>query len=178
MRENREQRKTEFTPLSGEKVLGFYQPHPLAFFRSYSLGFIFLLLVIIPYLGVFFLILGLIIIVLTYFYQKAHKYWITNKRIIIVKTFLWRDVREIAYNNIVDLVVQQGIFGRIFNFGTITPITASGLGTGSRFSTDSKGGLIKSTVTVEVQTQYALYGIRRPLEAKELIAREIFKRKR
>ncbi|MEM5816123.1 MAG: PH domain-containing protein [Candidatus Aenigmatarchaeota archaeon] len=167
----------EFTPLPGEEVLGFYQPHPLAFFHLYLAGVFFCFLSLISFIsynliaGLFLLLLGLLIIFITPLYQKGHRYWVTNRRIVIARTFLWRDVRDITYDKIVDIVVTQGILGRIYNFGTIIPISASGLGTGMRFITDSKGRLIRSTVEAQTESRYALFGVVDPFRVKSLIER-------
>ena len=42
-----------------------------------------------------------------------------------------RSERQVRYNHIEDIKMEQGIFGTIFGFGTVLPLTGSGLGTGT-----------------------------------------------
>ncbi len=76
--------------------------------------------------------LGVLGVIFTELYRRAHKYIITDKRI-IMGTYLGlfgTYERDILYSKIEDLVLKQGFLGKIFNYGTIVPATASGLGTG------------------------------------------------
>ncbi|MEM2111965.1 MAG: PH domain-containing protein, partial [Candidatus Bathyarchaeia archaeon] len=57
--------------------------------------------------------------VLTEAYRRGHCYVITNYRIIMRKKFITKSEREIMYDKITDVYVEQGITGRIFNFGTV-----------------------------------------------------------
>lgn len=159
----------EFTPLPREKILGFFQPSQFAFSKLYLIGIIFILLTIIPYVGIIFLLIDVLVIILTFFYVRGHKYWITTKRIVIVKTFIQRNIREIEYGKITDIALEQGILGRIFNFGTIIPITPSTLGTGSIIYTDAFGRIVKSTVEAETQSRYSIYGVKNPMKIRDLI---------
>jgi len=42
--------------------------------------------------------------------------------------------REVFYDRISDLIFERSILGRILNFGSIIPLTASGIGTGMDIS--------------------------------------------
>ena len=122
-------------------------------------------------------------IVFTEGYRRSHKYFVTNYRVIMSKKFLSREEREIMYDQITDVHIEQGIFGRIFNYGTIIPISASGLGLGSDSASASavagttvrKGffGLIfgggKSVQKPRATTYLSLYGIPNPSKIRILI---------
>ena len=59
-----------------------------------------------------------------YFYAKGHRYIITNHRIIMFRKFIGILIRSVTGDKITDIVVSQGPFGRIFNYGGISPMTA------------------------------------------------------
>ncbi len=63
-------------------------------------------------------------------YRRSHKYVITDLRVILKGGILTRSERTVRFENVTDLETKQGILGRIFGYGTIVPVTASGLGTG------------------------------------------------
>ena len=42
-----------------------------------------------------------------------------------------KDERQVRYNHIEDIKLSQSIFGRFFGFGTVIPLTGTGLGTGT-----------------------------------------------
>ena len=67
---------------------------------------------------------GLMIVpILGYFYTKSHVYIVTNKRFIIYWKFLFISIRETKIEKVTDMVVNQGLWGRVFNFGDLNPIT-------------------------------------------------------
>ncbi len=74
----------------------------------------------------FFVWLGIFIlsIILGKVFVKGHIYVITNKRIIMQRKFLSILFREIEYKRITDLVLRQSLWGRVFNFGVLLPVTA------------------------------------------------------
>jgi len=116
--------------------------------------------------------------VLTEFYRRGHTFYITNLRIISELNFLSYKKREMVHGKIVDLVLTKGLLGRLFNYGTIFPITASGFGLGEDLATVTAGmGAAKKGVgggvaisggrNVSVprgRSSYVLFGIRRPDE--------------
>lgn len=65
-----------------------------------------------------------LLFLLGYPYTNGHRYIVTNRRIIIYKKFISITIRDISLINITDLILQVGIFGRIFGYGTIFPISA------------------------------------------------------
>ncbi|RLI10765.1 hypothetical protein DRO33_05300 [Candidatus Bathyarchaeota archaeon] len=62
--------------------------------------------------------------------RRGHKYYITNRRIIMSKEFISKSERYVYYEDITDVVPEKGLLGRVFNFGNIIIATASGIGTG------------------------------------------------
>jgi membrane protein YdbS with pleckstrin-like domain len=64
-------------------------------------------------------------------YRRTHTYIITDLRLILKAGVLTRSERTVRFENITDLETKQGIIGRIFGFGSIVPVTASGIGTGA-----------------------------------------------
>ncbi|MEM2995528.1 MAG: PH domain-containing protein [Candidatus Bathyarchaeia archaeon] len=58
-----------------------------------------------------------------YFYVQGHLYILTNRRIILYRKFITISVREIAYPEITDLIMNQGPIARILNYGSIAPLS-------------------------------------------------------
>ena len=124
---------------------------------------------------------GIMGLVLTDIYRRGHTYYLTNQRIIMVKEFVSRDERYLGYDNITDLVIHKGVLGHIFNFGTITPLTPSGLGSGYDIAALTVSGGVKrfgvsGAVTgaraVKVprgRSHLELFGVPRPEEVRDKI---------
>jgi membrane protein YdbS with pleckstrin-like domain len=91
-------------------------------------------------------IVGFLIIEL---YRRSHKYIITNLRIIFKGGVLTKQERTIRYDKIADIHAKQGILGQIFGFGTIIPISQSGLGLGSD-TTMAGGGVALGSKTARI----------------------------
>jgi hypothetical protein len=89
-----------------------YTPPIEAFF------WIFLSIIIIGFAFVF-----TVMALVGYFYVQGHCYILTNRRIIIYRKFITISVREIAYSEITDLILNQGPIARILNYGSITPLS-------------------------------------------------------
>lgn len=118
-------------------------------------------------------------------YRRAHTFYVTNYRIITELDFAGYKKNELEYSKINNLLLEQSFIGRIFNFGTIIPVTASGLGMGEDMSAVtvgaagklSQGPLIGAAVTggrgIQVprtRSAYALYGVTSPQETYDLIS--------
>lgn len=67
-------------------------------------------------------------------YRRKFDFYITDQRIIIELNFISQKRREILYSKISDLVVDRGALGRVFNYGSVIPITESGFGLGEDMS--------------------------------------------
>ena len=73
-------------------------------------------------LGVLFLAawgLGLIFLVVAYIRYKTTELAFTNKRVIAKFGFISRQTVELNISKVESIQVNQGILGRIFNFGTL-----------------------------------------------------------
>lgn len=71
-----------------------------------------------------FICLPILLYGLGYFYAKGHWYIITNHRIIMFRKFMGILIRSVARDKVTDIIVSQGPFGRVFNYGSISPMTA------------------------------------------------------
>lgn len=58
-----------------------------------------------------------------YFYVQGHLYVLTNRRIILLRKFVTISIREIAYSEITDIIVNQGPVARLLNYGSVTPLS-------------------------------------------------------
>jgi membrane protein YdbS with pleckstrin-like domain len=116
-------------------------------------------------------------------YRRSHKYIITNLRIVFKGGIFTKRVRTIRYDKITDIDAKQGILGQIFGFGTIIPVSQSGLGLGSD-KTMAAGGVEVGTSKTrlfgfagggkEVQTPiarsyYELHGVYPYKDVKQLV---------
>ena len=64
-------------------------------------------------------------------YRRSHRYLITNQRLVFSGGIITKRTRAIRYDKITEFNTEQGILGQIFGFGTIIPVSESGLGLGS-----------------------------------------------
>lgn len=133
--------------------------------------------------------IGVLGLILSDFYRRSHKYYITNKRIIIgiYSGLLGKQERELLYSKITEVSLKQGVIGRIFNYGTVIPITASGVGTAidqagvsvGVGADASKAGVgvgagvaisgSKSIVSPGGRTWFILYGVPDPERIRDII---------
>ncbi len=123
---------------------------------------------------------GLVGILSVDFYRRGHRYYVTSKRIVMEKRFLSVRKRELPINKINDVVVEIPLLGRIFDFGTVIPLTASGLGVGedlalagtsvkvNRFEVGVAGG--RGVNVPRARTFLALYGIPDPDKVSSVIS--------
>lgn len=63
-------------------------------------------------------------------YRHSHSYVLTDLRIVLQGGIIRSRQRSIRYEKISDVDSSQGALGKLFGFGTIIPITASGFGMG------------------------------------------------
>jgi membrane protein YdbS with pleckstrin-like domain len=135
---------------------------------------------------------SLVMILLTFIYQHAFHYAITDKRIHIRKNFLFFDtsVHGISFEKIENLKANPPIIGRILGYGNVHILTASGLGI-QQESVDTGLGMPEEIVTgkgkktslslfgwiskqrrrnsVAQEPSDCLYGIRSPMKIYRLI---------
>jgi len=82
----------------------FWQVWLIAIILIVGIGF-----VLIPFIG--------------YLYTKSFRYYVTNKRLIVYWKFLFIMIRETKIDKVTDLTISQSIWGRVFSYGTVNPIT-------------------------------------------------------
>ncbi|MEM2559268.1 MAG: PH domain-containing protein [Candidatus Bathyarchaeia archaeon] len=137
---------------------------------------------------IFSAILGLILVDA---YRRGHKFFLTNYRIIAVKKFIGKEVREVTYDKIADIYMHQGLLGRIFNYGTIIPVSESGFGLGEDASlaaisagTAVKGGSVGVTFggkrgvsRPRAATYFSLYGVPDPKRVRGMIGSKVLEMK-
>jgi len=70
--------------------------------------------------------LGLVFLIIAYVRYKSTELGVTTKRIIVKHGFISRQTIEINLNKAESIQVDQGVWGRMFNFGTLL---ISGTGT-------------------------------------------------
>ncbi|MBS7641140.1 MAG: PH domain-containing protein [Candidatus Bathyarchaeia archaeon] len=133
-------------------------------------------------------VIGLILVDI---YRRGHEFLLTNYRIIAIKRFIGKEVREVMYDKISDLYMHQGLLGRIFNYGTIIPVSESGFGLGEDASlatasagTIAKGGSIGITVggkrsvsRPRAATYFSLYGVPDPRRIRGIIGSKMLEMK-
>ncbi len=77
---------------------------------------------------------GLLGVVSVELHRRAHRFLVTERGIVIEYRGVKHIRRELLYSRITDLVMEKGGLGKIFGFGNIIPLTASGIGTGEDVS--------------------------------------------
>lgn len=82
-------------------------------------------------------------IINTEFYRRSHLYQITTKYIKTSAGILNHKERIMPISKINDLAINQRGFGKILNYGSIIPVTASGMGMGFNFAAVSGSGTMK-----------------------------------
>lgn len=127
-------------------------------------------------------------LVLTDWYRRSFTYYITNLRILLTNDFLLtKDERIIRHNHIEDLKLDQGMIGRIFDFGNVNPLTGSGIGTGSEDSIavvgagknvegvtlSAAGGSKRSVTQSRPSPTDTLYGVPDPSKVRTVISQYI-----
>lgn len=124
-------------------------------------------------------------------YRRSHHYYITNRRVIFRFGFLITRERDLMYSKIEDLILHRDLLGRMFNFGTLIPISGSGLGTGNDQAIILVGGEQKlpigptlkvtigggHSITVpRAPSFYSLYGIPKPEMLRSIMLDEMDRR--
>ena len=134
-------------------------------------------------------VVGLIGLFSVDFYRRSFTYFLTDNRIVLQSSFLMnKQERQVRYNHIEDIKMEQGIIGTILGYGTVLPLTGSGLGTGSDESmviagsgAEVKGlgniGLAGGSRATSKRTRYnpneCLYGVSNPSKVRDLITENI-----
>lgn len=137
------------------------------------------------------LLIGIIGIFYIDYSRKQYQYHITNFRIILEHKAFRYVKRELLYDRIQDLSVQQEILGKVFKFGNIIPTSSSGIGTGTDSANIAAGvgikpsllpsfgigvGGEKGVVGFRARPNNCLYGIHEPEKNVTLISKLMFQR--
>ncbi len=94
-------------------------------YRTASLVIIVLIAIVISFFNIFVAIMVLLLGILYWYYLKRAKHYaFTNKRIILVDSFIGENVVNIDYKQITDIEVTQSFFDQIGGWGTLTVNTA------------------------------------------------------
>lgn len=125
-------------------------------------------------------------------FRRGHRYYLTTHRIVARFGTFGTSERSTLYSKIDDLMLQKTLLGSLFNFGTVIPITSSGLGMGQDLAIAgaaagagkgpvgaglfAAGGKAKN-VPRELSI-YVLYRVKRPEEARDLVLEEMTARER
>ena len=122
-------------------------------------------------------------------YRRSFTYYLTNNRIVLKSSFLMNNSeRQVRYNHIEDIKMEQGVIGTIFGYGTVLPLTGSGLGTGSDESMvivgsgaevkglgsiGLAGGSRSSSKRIRHNPHDCLFGVPSPSKVRDLITENI-----
>ena len=113
------------------------------------------------------------------------QYVITNQRLILEHKGWKNTTRTLFFSKINDLVLAQNFWGKLFQYGSIIPMTASGLGMGSAESSihigagggsgilsgKVEGGLARSVQEAAETSEYAIFCVPNPRRVYDLILR-------
>jgi len=135
---------------------------------------------------------GVIGVVGVELFRRGHRYYLTTHRIVARFGTVRKSERVTLYGKIDDLMLQKGVLGSLFNFGTVIPITSTGLGMGQDLAIAGAGvgggkagvgaGLFaaggKAKNVPRELSIYVLYRIKRPEYARDLILSEMNARER
>jgi uncharacterized membrane protein YdbT with pleckstrin-like domain len=94
----------------------------LAFFLSFPLGGIGVILLI---LAAVLLVVGIVWIAIVYLTWRAQEYLITNRRVLKVEGLLDKKTADSALDKINDAVLSQGLLARILKYGDLEIMTAA-----------------------------------------------------
>jgi uncharacterized membrane protein YdbT with pleckstrin-like domain len=113
--------------LPGEQVTYRTHLHKIMFFGPIVLAlFGALLMVVAVWVGVIVLPIALVLIVAAYVRYRSSEFAVTNKRVIIKVGMLQRRTLEMLLAKVEAISVDQGIGGRILDYGSITVIGTGG----------------------------------------------------
>ena len=110
--------------MNGEKVVYRTKLHWIIFLGPIIfIIFAFMFFVIgkeIAAVGLLFLLIAVVWAVIVFIHFKTSEFGITNKRVLIKVGFIRRASHETLLSKVEGINVNQGLWGRIFNYGTIS----------------------------------------------------------
>ncbi|MBI2568471.1 MAG: PH domain-containing protein [Candidatus Schekmanbacteria bacterium] len=133
---------------------------------------------------------GLLGVVGCEIFRRGHRYYVTSHRIIARFGRLRLSERNTFFSKIDDLLLSRSLFGRLVGFGTVIPVTATGIGMGQDLAVagvDVRGGsrlagaglFAAGGKTVNVPRElsmYVLYKIPAPERVRNLIIEQMHRR--
>lgn len=139
----------------------------------------------------FLLIIGLFSFIANESYRRSHAYLVTNARIHTRAGVFRKRERTLILSKVNDIAIDQKPFGIIFHYGSLIPVTASGIGMGSDLAA-MEGKVSKklfglATVGLSVgggqsiqipkyRTHDILFGIRKVEQTREALMSILVKR--
>jgi len=135
------------------------------------------------YVLIFSIIVSTVMAFLTEKYRQTIQYTIT-KRGIKIKGGLWKQEEHlILFNQVGRIVMEQGVLGRIFNFGDIIPVSSAqwgaeigirGMGASNQKKNFSLGvGYARARQEIARTPVNCLYGVPNPKQIQELLETSI-----
>jgi len=133
------------------------------------------LFVIVPQLFTIYTIAALIYFVFYYYWKRAHAYYVKENGILITRSWVFGTYqRELTFDRIQDVHVQQGFLARRFKCGSVVFVTTAGLEVGYAVAGGGKGvyGGAMRPYLMRTSTN-AFLDIRMPWEVRELVMKKI-----
>jgi membrane protein YdbS with pleckstrin-like domain len=138
-------------------------------------------------------IFGLAGLIFAEVYRQSHRYIVTNARVFTHAGIFAPDERTVPLAKVTDLELDRHFVGRVFNYGTVIPLTASGIGIGADFAsvsgtaakqwkvfgTPSVGVTVTGGHSIQVpktRTHEVLFGIRNPARVRDIIMKTLAER--
>jgi len=114
--------------LAGEEVVYDTSLHPIVYVSPAAMifGGVILGFAVNPSIGAVLLGFGVLALAGAWLRQWASEFAVTNRRVIIKMGFISRRTIEINMSKVESVEVNQDIFGRMFNYGTIVVIGTGG----------------------------------------------------
>lgn len=116
------------------------------------------------------------------FQRVSTQYFLTNRRLVLKHQGSGQTIRSVFLSNIQDVILQTSFLGNLLDYGTVVPLTASGIGTGqstssagiqssvgSKLSLGFKATQSEGAVNAQASPEYALVCIPNARETYRLI---------
>ena len=121
--------------LQGEEVIYRAKLHPIIFSVPIFFGVVGLFFVVVALvdeavsafatLGIFFILVAALVALVRFIRLKTSEFAVTNKRVLVKVGLIRRHTLELLLGKVETIGVDQGVLGRIFNYGTII-VTGTG----------------------------------------------------
>ncbi|UCE65946.1 MAG: PH domain-containing protein [Candidatus Zixiibacteriota bacterium] len=105
--------------MSGEKIIRISKLHWAIFIWPIIWVILGILFIAVPILGGFFILIGVVTLLLAFIDYSTSEFGVTDKRVIAKLGFIRRTSLEILHTKVESIQVDQSIMGRLLGFGTI-----------------------------------------------------------